>query len=51
MKQKCLKLSEKALISRLWAQYNKLPQAFKKVFFNITQNLALEAGKQKQVIQ
>jgi hypothetical protein len=42
-----IELDEKALISRLWAQYNGLPETFKKAIYDIAQSLALEAGKQK----
>jgi hypothetical protein len=51
MRPKKLELTEKALISRLWAQYRQLPEAYKQGFFNIARSLAWEAGRQKQLIQ
>jgi hypothetical protein len=33
-------------VSRFWAQYNILPEPFKKGFFDLTQNIAKGAGGQ-----
>jgi predicted DNA binding protein len=51
MGQKKLELTEKARVSRLWAQYRQLPEAYKQGFFDIARSLAWEAGRQKQLIQ
>jgi hypothetical protein len=47
MKQKKTGLSEGAWISRLWAQYSQLPEAYKQGFFNIARSLA-EGEKMKR---
>jgi hypothetical protein len=44
-------LPERAWISRLWAQFNKLPKSYKKVFLGIAKSLALEAGRQEELVK
>jgi hypothetical protein len=46
MKQNRPELVSSAWVSRFWAQYNKLPEPFKKGFFVLAQSMAKMAEKQ-----
>jgi len=51
MRPKQQKMTEKAWVSRFWAEYSRLPETYKMGFFNMVQNLVIEAGNQRQPIQ
>jgi hypothetical protein len=50
MEQRWPELSDRAWISRLWAQYSRLPESFKKGFFNMAQYLVQENRSNKTAI-
>jgi hypothetical protein len=43
------KLTERAWVSSFWAQYLKLPDIYKEIFFSLVQDIAQESGNKKQV--
>ena len=51
MRVKQQEMTEKAWISRFWAEYSKLPETYKIGFFGMAQNLAQEVGNQGQGMQ
>jgi hypothetical protein len=51
MRIKRQEMTEKAWVSRFWAEYSRLPETRKMGFFNLVQNLAREAGNQGQTKQ
>ena len=49
MKVKQQEMTEKAWISRFWAEYSILPETYKIGFFDMVQNLAKETGNQGHI--
>jgi len=47
IEQNWSELPDRAWVSRLWVQYSKLPESFKKGFINLAQCLAQENGNDK----
>jgi hypothetical protein len=51
IKQKKQESLSLAWVSRFWAHYNKLPEPFKKGFFDLARSIAKESGEQGREVR